>query len=389
MTNDTRLAPKDATAPADFDARMYLRIIWKRKFLILATLGMVVGGVAVWTMLQTPIYTASATVVIDPQAPKILPTQDVVELGSGNLWDNQAYYNTQVRILRSRSLAEAVVRRYPSVLRIKALAGAPSGDAEAIAASYVNAGVVVQPVRESRIFSIGFRDPDPQLAADLANEIVGAFIEQNRAVKLSATTDASRWVSKQLDEARKELASSETALYEFKKEKGILSVNLEERQNLISKSLIGFSTALDETKKKRIELETRYHAIIALMSADDATVPSSYVAASETIGPLRTIYLDESRKLKTLTDRYGEKWPEVEQQKVLVQAALVDVRADGKRLVASIGAEVKALIDTEGRRYLDGVSSGCRPRTGRTTSARSTPPWCPLRPSSRACNSRW
>ena len=138
-------------------------------------------------------------------------------------------------------------------------------------------------------------------------------------------------------------------MYEFKKEKGILSVNLEERQNLISKSLVGFSTALDETKKKRIELETRYRAIMALMSADDATVPSSYVAASETIGPLRTSYLDESRKLKALTDRYGEKWPELEQQKVLVQAALEDVRAEGKRLVASIGAEVKALIDTEAR----------------------------------------
>src|SRR5262245_61931950 len=111
MDKDNRLGTKDAAAKGEFDARVYWRIIWKRKLLIIATLVGVVGAVAVWTMQQTRIYMASATVIIDPQAPKILPTQDVVELGAGNYWDNREYYNTQVRILRSRWLAEEVVRR--------------------------------------------------------------------------------------------------------------------------------------------------------------------------------------------------------------------------------------------------------------------------------------
>src|SRR5262249_8832494 len=353
---ESRGEAKEPGAPSsEFDARLYLRIVKKRWWLITLVVAAVVGVVAAWTMQKPKIYEAMATVIIDPQAPKVLPTQDVVELGAGNFWDSHEYYNTQARILRSRWLAQEVGRRYPHLLAVKAVAGSVPGKEADSAAGYLQAGLVVSPVRESRIFGIGFRDTDPQLAAELANDIVAVYIEQNRAGKLAAPNDATRWGAQQLDEARTELGKSETALYEFKKANNILSVNMEERQNLISKSLDGFSSALNETKKKRIDLQARRRAVTDLMSGDETNAPSSYVAESQTIGPLRAAYLEERRKLRGLTDRYGEKWPELEAQQARVKSSLDDLRAEGQRLLHSIDAEIKALLEAEGRYGAEGT----------------------------------
>src|SRR6185503_13365684 len=107
------------------------------------------------------------------------------------------------------------------------------------------------------------------------------FIEQNRVVKIDATHDARRWVARQLDDARKDLDRSETALYSYKKENNILSVNLEERQNIITKALDDFSNAATEAKKKRIELQSHKVALAALMEADPSAAPSTYVAQAQ------------------------------------------------------------------------------------------------------------
>lgn len=341
------------------DLRHYLRILKKRRYLIGAVTAVVLGLFMAYSLWKPRIYEATATVIIDPLAPKVLPMQSVVELGSGNFWDVSNYYNTQIRIIKSRWMAREVVLKNASLVRdprvtyIERPAGAPPPTEEELteaAISYVMAGIKVQPVRDSRIFGITFADRDPKLAAVLANAVTSSFIEQNRAVKVDATRDATRWVAKQLDDSRKDLDRSETALYTFKKENNILSVNLEERQNIISKSLDTFSTALTATRKQRIDLETRLKAIRGLMSVDAANAPASYVTQSDTISQLRSAYLEERRKLQFLTDKYGEKWPEVIAQKARTDQTLSDLRGEGERLVNSIVAEVGALEDAE-RRY--------------------------------------
>ena len=343
----------------DTDLRHYLRLLKKRRLLIFAVTAVVLGLFIAYAMWKPRIYEATATVIIDPLAPKVLPMQEVFELGSGNGWDTQPYYNTQIRVIKSRWLARDVVLRNPALIHDERVNGRllkPAGymaappseeDLTAAAINYVLGGIRVQPVRESRIFGITFADTDPKLAAQLANSVTASYIEQNRNVKLDATRDAKRWVAKQLDDARKDLDRSETALYSYKKDNNILSVNLEERQNLISKTLDSFSAALTATKKQRIELEARLRAISGLMTEDSANAPSTYVAQSETINTLRSAYFEERRKLKFLTDKYGDKWPEVIAQSARTDQTLTDLRAEGDRLVKSVTAEIKALIDAE------------------------------------------
>lgn len=336
------------------DVRFYLRLLRKRKLLIVATTLVVSGLVVAWNMWKPPLYQATATVVIETSTPKLLPVMNVVELGNPGMYNNQEYYNTQTRILKSRSLAREVVRRNPDLAHDKRVVPDPNpqatdDDLAEKATNYVMNGIRVVPVRESRIFAISFNANYPELATRLANAVSEVYIDQNRDVKLDATRDARRWVAVQLDEARKALESSETAVYAYKRDNNILSVNLEERRNMVSRSLDEFQSALTSSRKSRIDLEAHLRALNAMLEGDTANTPSTYVMRSESIAALRSAYLEERRKLRALTDRYGAKWPEVQAQEQRTNATLADLRAEGARMVKSMSAEIHALADAEAR----------------------------------------
>src|SRR5437763_1575313 len=73
---------------------------------------------AIWTLAQTPIYQASATVLIEPELPKILNIQEITNPGMGSL----EYYRTQYALMTSRPVMENTVAALKRQGRSAALA---------------------------------------------------------------------------------------------------------------------------------------------------------------------------------------------------------------------------------------------------------------------------
>ncbi len=69
----------------------YYRILRKHRWLVVGLFLISVFSMTIWSFVQTPIYQASATVLIEPEPPKVLNIQDVTPLGS----PTQEYYRTQ------------------------------------------------------------------------------------------------------------------------------------------------------------------------------------------------------------------------------------------------------------------------------------------------------
>ena len=63
----------------------YLRLFFKHRWLIAAVFIVTAVTGTIWTFLQTPIYQASATVLIEPELPKVLNIQEVTSPGLGTL----------------------------------------------------------------------------------------------------------------------------------------------------------------------------------------------------------------------------------------------------------------------------------------------------------------
>ena len=68
-----------------------------------ATALAVILGVTFYTLGQTKIYQAAATIQFDPNPPRPLgaKVETVVDMGAGNYWDNHEYYETQYKNITS------------------------------------------------------------------------------------------------------------------------------------------------------------------------------------------------------------------------------------------------------------------------------------------------
>src|SRR5690349_17223269 len=145
----------------------YRRLLRKHRWLMAGIFLLTVLTVAIWTFVQVPIYQAVATILIDPEPPKVLNIQDVVPLG-GNPWDRN-FYPTQYEIIRSRPVLE----------RAAAALNARKEPAANRAVAALDGAVTVEPKRNTRLVLIKVDGPDPARAAVEANAIANAYAKYN------------------------------------------------------------------------------------------------------------------------------------------------------------------------------------------------------------------
>jgi capsular exopolysaccharide synthesis family protein len=322
------------------DVRAYWRTIVRRRWLVIPFFVAAVLVTAIVTLRQTKIYDATCTVVIDLAAPRILDkdVQEVAESGSGGYWYSREYYETQYRVIGSRAVAQRVTDRLQlgandKFLRTQGLSDAAARERarqtrDPVAILQTN--LKVEPVKDSRIVRIRYEDPDPQLAAIIANTVAEAYIAESLAVRTTTSASASDWLEQQLRDLEQKLEESGKALFEFKKSHDIVAASWEDRQSMVSQQLTAVNGALTNARLRKAELKARNEAIATLggeiTSGQEAEslVP---VATSQAIQQLKIRYLDIRSECADLKGRYLEEHPrlgECEKRLALAKQGLDD-----------------------------------------------------------------
>jgi polysaccharide biosynthesis transport protein len=278
-----RYGYSDFTADAlddGLDLRKYLRVIIKRRRLILGVIGVCILLGLIATFLMTPIYQATATLQIDREAANVVQVEGLQT--SENLGDPQ-FYQTQYELLQSRTLAEktvasigladdqaflikgtqsplAWIRSSLASLFKAPAAEADTADANSVAdklqRSAVGAlqdGLVVSPVRNSRLVKVSFRHPNAAITERVANGVAEAFIAANLDRKYDATSYARKFLEERLQQLKVKLEESEAQLVAYAMQQGI--INLDDRQSLKGSDLALINTKLVEARNERIRLE--------------------------------------------------------------------------------------------------------------------------------------
>ena len=184
-----------------FPWRQYALAVWEHKKIALVTLALVVTGTLIWTFTQTPIYRATAVLEVDREDIKLPGIQNAV---SADLFDDQ-YFNTQRKILQSRTLCEQVVDSLSSEQRQQILPGA---GADADFAGALQNSLSVDPVRGSRLIEIHVDHSNPQVTALLANAVAQEFIKKHLEKRMSASTEAVRWLRQQAEGYQEQVKQS-------------------------------------------------------------------------------------------------------------------------------------------------------------------------------------
>jgi polysaccharide biosynthesis transport protein len=110
--------------------------------------------------------------------------------------------------------------------------------------------LVVEPVPGTRMISIQFMDPDPDVSAKIVNNLVSDYTEQYFRIRYAATVQASDWLSQQLNELKGQVEKSQQKLADFQRQAGILGTD--ETHNIVMTRLEQIDGQLTTAQANRI-----------------------------------------------------------------------------------------------------------------------------------------
>ena len=237
-----------------FPIREYIDDIWRRKLGFILAFIVVAGIGAVYTMHQPKIYEATAVVIINPEPPTINP----VDSTTYDQWYmRDTYYDTQLKVMQSRLVAQRVVRDLniasdPEFLELDDITNSELLEKRIAAAnpvSFLLSKLKVEAVVGTRLVNIRVKHKNPEYAAMLANAIADAYSAQNTEHRSASLTNTYEFIDKQYKENIEKLDKSRDALNDFKQNNKILYTNPIEQQKITNQRL-------DYLNVKRVEIET-------------------------------------------------------------------------------------------------------------------------------------
>ncbi|MGX9418469.1 GumC family protein [Vibrio sp. WJH972] len=344
--------------------------ILRQNWLKIVLFSVMVTVLTVLVMLQiTPKYTATATLLIEAQEAQAVSIQSIPGIDS----TQKEYYQTQFEILKSNQIASRVIDTLnledlpefnPALSEeeglmssIKSLpllsslfakeVGEISQEAidEAIHQKVLSAfhqRMVIDPLKNTQLVNISFTSEDPVLAAEIANAIGIAYIEQNLDARLELTTYTTNWINSRLSGLQETLMASEKALSDYLiQEKLIDDSGID---SLASKELESLTERLLEVRDRRIEVSSAYSALKSTSASDIAAISSiPAISNHPQVVAIRAAELEAQNEVNELKKRYGAKHDRM--IAAIARLDAVEARAEKTvgQLITGFEKEVQAL----------------------------------------------
>lgn len=346
----------------EIDLLAYWRILVKRRWLVLGVLAAVAAAALLATLMATPIYRATAVMQIDNEEQNVVQVGGVAAQGA-----DPQFLTTQYELLKSRSLAERVadelaldqaalerlnrpgwldqvktlVRPAPTPAQTPA-ADAASGEATLRAATgTVQRGLVVEPVRNSRLVRLHFDSPVPAFSARVVNAVAEGFIASGLERRFGASSYAQTYLEEQLALTKSRLETSERELVAFAQRENLVSST--EGQSLAGQNLSELNSSLAAAQSQRIRAQARMRQAQA---ARGAALPADMLAGS-IVRQLQGQRADLQGQYQQKLQVYKPDYPEMLQLKGQIDEVDSQITAELANVRASVRAEYDAAISQE------------------------------------------
>jgi len=276
--------------------------------ILLITAAMLVAT-AFYTLRQKQIYQSKVTIKIDPNPVRPLgkDVQGVVDMGTGSYWSNQEYYNTQYKLIQSRTIAEQTVQKLGlnlDVNFIRNLPGDTRGDGKPssveVAGEILRSRLVVEPVKDSRLVVLSLEDASPTRAQRIVATLGDIYVEQNIDRFVDSTNSAVEWLGEQLDKLKTELEQSELALHTYKQNNSILSLSLDDQSNMLRAEMTQLNAQLTNVRTRIEHLSSRVEELKKLPLDDLEKLAATELLQNVVINDLRRVYLEARRDRESI-----------------------------------------------------------------------------------------
>jgi capsular exopolysaccharide synthesis family protein len=295
----------------------YLHVVVRRKFTVLAISICGVLLALLYTLYQTPLYMAGATLEVQNISPE--PFEGIAFMNTYDPYQVQ----TQLQLLQSGVLQDRVyaklsssppansVRARDAIGSIREWLHLPSPRQEPTweeGIAVAMGTVQVSLVKDTRIVRVVSQSTVPQAAADYANTLAEQFIQQTFDDKWALYQTTGSWLTRAQQELKSKLEASEKQLLTYASESGLIVTSGGEGdvQNIGEQKLIQLQAELTRAQADRIVKESIYRENAQRAAGDDANVLDS--------GPMANYQMklaDLRRELAEVSTSLTESHPKV------------------------------------------------------------------------------
>jgi polysaccharide biosynthesis transport protein len=331
----------------DFIRRQYPAIV------VTTVIAIVLGLIYILT--AAPSYTATTSIIIDTHKLQLFGQQSIFN----DMPVDTSAVESQVEILKSENIALAVIKKTnlandPEFVGgggfvgsiIEAITGLlPSSESDEPTSEFAarrqavaafEKRLIVKRVGLTYVILIKFQARDPDRAAEIANEIANAYIDDQLEAKYNSARRAGVWLQARLNELRDQASAAESAVVAFKNKNDMVdaggrTINEQQLAELNSQMLV----AQAQTSEARAKLD-RVQSVLA-SNDPEATVVATVADTlkNEVITKLRTQYLEMAAREGDWAKRYGND-----------HLAVVNLRNQMRELQNSIRNELQRIAET-------------------------------------------
>ena len=350
--------------------REFIVRLWRHKWLLFTTVGLVTLAAAIAVSQITPRYSASTKILIGLPRPNVSGIEDMLR----GVRPDRATIESEMQVLTSRTLAGKVAEKL-DLVEVPAFDAEPRprprsrlstwlsaldprdhmpeewrtalfGAAEPppppptreelenrawrTARARVQGAVSVRIVGRSRVLVVTATSPDPKLAAAIANALSDLYLLEQLEAKFEATRRATDWLDERVAELRRQVETSERAVEEFRQRHGLLPGK---DTTLTEQQISEINTQLILSRTKTAEAGARLRQVRSLVNSEGGVDSAAEVLASPLIQRLREREADVTRRAAEMATEYGPRHPKM----INIQAELRDVRG-------RIEAEVEKVV---------------------------------------------
>ena len=329
----------------------------------------------------TPVYTATAQILLDPHKQHIFATDGAAPDGALD----SAVIDSQIPIILSTGLLAKVVAkenlgadpefsgtqkqglldkifglfRSRGVAKVEtpSLAGIDPKLAPVIRALFGK--VDVTRVAKSYVLQLSFSSRDPAKAMRLANSIAETYVEDQVSVHAKTVQQAATFFEDRLGDLRDQVRQSERAVSEFRKAHDLTTTTMDGDMTIGEQQLQNLNERLATSSSDTAEKVARYQQAMRFKANGTELDTLPEIIRSPVITQLRTQQADLARREADLSATYGAAYPAIGQiraQRVGLDRAITD---EMKRLVSTLrnDAEVAKAREDSLRKSIAGLTN--------------------------------
>lgn len=335
--------------------------VWRQRFVLVGVTAAALLLAFLITLLATPIYQATASVRVDPEQREIFEDSLNPSIAINQL---DSYLETIARVAETRALAGQVVESLKLDRRDDFLGVKPGDRPEGVndrawanqrretAIDSLLGNVEAEVPVGQRVVELGYRSPDPQLAATIANAYADVLLTDDLRRSLQKNAYAESYLRKEIASVRTRLDGAQRKALGYARANSIIGDSLLPAsgdvgssavpQTITASNLGSVAEQLGGARARRIQTEQAWRAVAGAPATEMPAFVSS--GAGQALVNRRS---EAESALAELRQRYGPEHPQVRELQAQVGALNRQIDRFGGNLKSSLRKDYEVALRQE------------------------------------------